>query len=71
VLQQSDLATMGDLEKNKDLFHDAPRFSLWTRSERPCFCWPEAMIAMPKGRKLLQVVDAVKKARRRGRIQSV
>ncbi len=44
VLQQSDLATMGDPEKNKERYRDVRRSSLRIRSGRRCCYWPASMI---------------------------
>jgi dipeptidyl aminopeptidase/acylaminoacyl peptidase len=51
VLQQSDLATMGDVAKNKALYEDRSPSTSSIRSRRRCCCSREGMIRAAQNRK--------------------
>ncbi|SPE44401.1 Peptidase S9 prolyl oligopeptidase active site domain protein (modular protein) [Candidatus Sulfotelmatobacter sp. SbA7] len=61
VLQQSDLATMGDLEKNKDLFHDRSPIFFVDRVQAPLLLLAGGHDPRCPKEESQQVVDAVKK----------
>jgi len=61
VLQQSDLATMGDLEKNKDLFHDRSPIFFVDQIKAPLLLLAGGNDPRCPKEEALQVVDAVKK----------
>jgi dipeptidyl aminopeptidase/acylaminoacyl peptidase len=61
VLQQSDLATMGDLEKNKDLFHDRSPIFFVDQIKAPLLLLAGGNDPRCPKEEAQQVVDAVKK----------
>jgi dipeptidyl aminopeptidase/acylaminoacyl peptidase len=61
VLQQSDLATMGDLEKNKDLFHDRSPIFFVDQIKAPLLLLAGGNDPRCPKEESQQVVDAVKK----------
>jgi dipeptidyl aminopeptidase/acylaminoacyl peptidase len=61
VLQQSDLATMGDLEKNKDLYHDRSPIFLVDQIKAPLLLLAGGNDPRCPKEEAQQVVDAVKK----------
>jgi len=61
VLQQSDLATMGDLEKNKDLFHDRSPIFFVDQINAPLLLLAGGNDPRCPKEEAQQVVDAVKK----------
>ena len=71
VLQQSDLATMGDPEKNKDLFHDRSPIFFVDQIKAPLLLLAGGNDPRCPKEEAQQVVDAVKKRGGSGGIQSV
>jgi dipeptidyl aminopeptidase/acylaminoacyl peptidase len=61
VLQQSDLATMGDLEKNKDLYHDRSPIFFVDQIKAPLLLLAGGNDPRCPKEEAQQVVDAVKK----------
>jgi len=61
VLQQSDLATMGDLEKNKDLFHDRSPIFFVDKIKAPLLLLAGGNDPRCPKEESQQVIDAVKK----------
>jgi dipeptidyl aminopeptidase/acylaminoacyl peptidase len=61
ILQQSDLATMGDLEKNKDLFHDRSPIFFVDQIKAPLLLLAGGNDPRCPKEESQQVVDAVKK----------
>jgi len=61
VLQQSDLATMGDPEKNKDLFHDRSPIFFVDQIKAPLFLLAGGNDPRCPEEEAQQVVDAIKK----------
>lgn len=61
VLQQSDLATMGDLEKNKDLFHDRSPIFFVDQIKAPLLLLAGGNDPRCPKEESQQVIDAVKK----------
>ena len=61
VLQQSDLATMGDLEKNKDLFHDRSPIFFVDQIKAPLLLLAGGHDPRCPSEESQQVVDAIKK----------